>query len=307
MDDVLACRRPGTEPPPLPSPGVPEEGKNTSPEVSRVPIRVIAIACIVIGCTLAQWARADSIAVHFGGANGGAGGDSLVADGDTAGFIAQQHWNNTPVDVSSSDPTIAAAAAAAAGSGSLSSLLDSQGNPTGVSLSYSSGGVAFATGDPTNNADDRLMHSYLDAEAGNLIVTLANIPYATYDLYAYVGWNVQNLPQSGYAFTDVSLDTADFTTLGQPFSTTGYVLAPVPGNFTYPQGNVLHFSGLSGPTLDYFQNGAGLNGIQIVDTSLVAAPLPSPALMGIGLLVGLALIHFRAYSLSTEKSRFWAR
>jgi hypothetical protein len=280
MDDVLACRRP----------------------VLLISVRGITLACLVIACVAcAGSTRADSIGVHFGGANSPSSDNSFLAPNDAAGYVAQQNWNNTEVDVSTPG------AAIASGSGSLSPLLDSQGSPTTVSLTYSSGGVAFATGDPTGTPDERLMHSYLDAKFANAIVTLTDIPYATYDLYAYVGWNVQNGPQQGNAFTDVSFDTADFTTFAMPFSSTGYVVAPVPGGFTYPGGNVLHFSGLSGSTLNYFQTGAGLNGLQIVDTSQIAAPLPSAAFLGIPLLAGLGLVHFRAYSLSTENSRFSAR
>jgi hypothetical protein len=136
----------------------------------------------------------------------------------------------------------------------------------------------------TNTNLGGLLDSYIDS--GNIVVTLTNIPYAEYDVYAYVGSDGNNRDSAGGT---VGSETLSFSTASR--DATSFTLTADPSQ-VYPLANVLLFTNVSGSTLTYTQVGAvaglgnGLNGLEIVQ---VTAPEPSTyALM----LAGVALLGF---------------
>lgn len=135
----------------------------------------------------------------------------------------------------------------------------------------------------TNTNLGGLLDSYIDS--GSIVVTVTNIPYAEYDVYAYVGSNGNDRDSAGGT---VGSETLSFSTDSR--DATSFTLTADPSQ-VYPAANVLLFTNVSGSTLTYLQAGAvaglgnGLNGLEIVRV----VPEPSPCAMILG---GLALLGF---------------
>ncbi len=187
---------------------------------------------------------------------------SLAAT-DTAGVVPQINWNNSPGNTGTSvDSPVNG------------TIVDSTGVPTAVSISYASNNI-WSVGQPTlADGNHKLMNGYLDLnQAGGTTtsVTLSNLPYAFYNVYAYVGSDGNNRIGHG----TINGQSIYATTNDNPFG--GYVQATGTSQATSIPSNYLLFSGVGGSTLTYLQNGDtgnfGLHGIQIVDTT---APIALP-------------------------------
>ena len=90
-----------------------------------------------------------------------------LAPTDVTGVVPQGNWNNAHQT-----------------DASLPNLIDDQGNPTGASLTAWNH-APVATSVPTGTPTGDLLHEG-DAYFGNGSIQVSNIPYATYDVYAYI-------------------------------------------------------------------------------------------------------------------------
>ena len=191
----------------------------------------ILLAALLSLLALSQTAKAASIGVNFS-TDPIANVDYDLAPADVTGVVPQGNWNNAHQT-----------------DASLLNLIDSQGNSTGASLTswnHSPVATAVPTGTPTGD----LLHEG-DAYFGNGSIQVSNIPYATYDVYAYIAGGLNG---SGLFIANSTAITDNNGTQG--------VLSPLP-TFIPPvgndYGNYIYFPGLSGPTLS-------LTGIPITGT-----------------------------------------
>jgi len=195
-----------------------------------------------------QNASAASIGVNFS-TDPVANVNYDLAPADVTGVVSQGNWNNAhQADVS------------------LPNLVDSQGNPTGASLTtwnHSPVATAVPTGTPTGN----LLHEG-DAYFGNGSIQVSNIPYATYDVYAYIAGGLNG---SGLFIANSASITDNNGTQG--------ALSPLP-TFIPPvgndYGNYIYFPSLSGPTLSL--TGIAITGTQsyVVFDGFQIVPTPEP-------------------------------
>jgi autotransporter-associated beta strand protein len=198
-----------------------------------------------------------SIGINFeGGANGGAPTSLLPTD--TAGVVAQANWNNANGNTGTTtnvDSPIAA------------TVVDSSGASTAVTLAFTSNNV-YGVGQTITNGDSKLMNGYLDlsnANATTTSVALTNLPYATYNIYAYVGSDANGRVGHG----TVNGSSIFFTTNDNPFG--GYVPATATTQAASANATYMLFPNVAGSSVTYTQNGntnnVGLCGIQIVETT----------------------------------------
>ena len=114
------------------------------------------------------------------------------------------------------------------------------------------------------HADRRLLHEG-DAYFGNGSIQVSNIPYASYDVYAYIA---RGLNGSGQFFANSDSIYDNNGTQGALSSLPAFI-PPVGADY----GNYIDFTGLSGPTLTLFgiaitgtQSYVVFDGFQIVQT-----------------------------------------
>ncbi|HEY1600828.1 MAG TPA: PEP-CTERM sorting domain-containing protein [Pirellulales bacterium] len=195
-----------------------------------------------------------------------------LAPTDVTGVVPQGNWNNAHQT-----------------DASLSNLIDDQGNSTGASLTawnHSPTTTTVPTGTPTGD----LLHEG-DAYFGNGSIQVTNIPYATYDVYAYIAGGLNG---SGQFFANSNSIYDNNGTLGA-LSPLASFIPPVGSDY----GNYIYFAGLTGPSLT-------LSGIAITGTQshvvfdgfqIVQTPEPSSViLLGFGAmwLVGTVLRRARS-------------
>jgi len=112
-----------------------------------------------------------------------------------------------------------------------------------------------------------------DAYVGNGSIQVSNIPYATYDVYAYIAGGLNGSGQF----------TANSDSIYDNNGTLG-ALSPLPA-FIPPvgsdYGNYIYFSGLSGPTLSL--TGIPITGTQsyVVFDGFQIVQVPEPASIGL--------------------------
>lgn len=160
-------------------------------------------------------------------------------------------------------------------------LSDSTGASTTATLSGSANGGYFAGGSsapPAGNAKLASGELY-NGWPGSPTLTVANIPYATYDVYVYAA-----IDATGRAQT-VSLTPSGGSTSSYSFTTEGggsaWTVATSTWNGTgtqpsLPSANYVHFTGVSGSsfTLSWGAPGnGGMNGIQIVPVTTTTYPV----------------------------------
>jgi len=227
--------------------------------------KLLTIALAVMLMALGSIAGAASIGVNMGS------NEVSMATGDVAGVtVSQGNWNN-----------------ASGGSGSLSNVKNNSGTTTTLNVSWggTSPGTWHVTANGTATGDAKMMNGYLDAadRARSAYVTLSQIPYATYDVYVYVGGSNSgakgkvNNGTTAYSLTNGSINPG-----GDGFQVADYVVTTDTGS-AYPSANYAKFAGLTGSsvtvTIGDFVDLAGVEscdeamgifGVQIVDV------VPSP-------------------------------
>jgi len=208
-----------------------------------------------------------AISIHFeGGSNGGA--PTLINATDTAGVIPTLNWNNVNSTGVSNTP----------GSGTNTNIdgplpaviADSNGNPTNVSIAFQSNNT-WGTGVTTGGGpgDIALMNGYLDLNFGGnnfTEVALKGIPFASYDVYAYVGSDGDGRTGHG----TINGKSIYFITSDSPASWTGaYVQGIGTSVATANAANYILFQSVAGPNMTYDQmgdnNNVGLHGIEIIN------------------------------------------
>ena len=226
-------------------------------------IATSALLSAVASTSLISGAFAASIGVNFSG--GDFGTPAPLAATDTAGVVPQQNWNNE-----------------GGHSGSLAALVDSSGGAVSTTVTWSSGNT-WANGDQSlGGANNALLSNYLDGGSGGpATVSLANVPYAFYDVYIYT-------QRDGVATSDYNVDgvTKTVQVAGSGFyNANGFVL-----DTATTTGDYLVFHGLSNaaPVLISSQVNfrSPIDAIQIVS-------VPEPASIGLLGITGLGVLARR--------------
>ena len=260
------------------------------------------VAVAVAGCLLPTIARAEMVSIGLnavGPSDAGGGHDGIeVHVTQRAGVVPQDHWNNMfnapgQHEVQSYDKYKNR-------SGSLGSLLDSNGNATGASVQWNTDFFTWDIGIPRSSGDHQLMHGYLDV-SDNLgaSVTVRNLPASYlngYDVYVY------HESQSGWAEGRVGR-----LTIGNQALYARDMVGTFNGTFyedsytslaearTGSGGNYVVFRGLTDPnfTLEaiavWKPDGEPFNRIGIQGLQIVATEVPEPAT---GLLLAIGCLAF---------------
>jgi hypothetical protein len=247
--------------------------------------RILSLAALAVVVNLSADVKADSVGINFRRANG----QTIMTVGETAGFIPQAIWNNSIPDAADPQTGTTADIMIDDGAGTTISgtIFDDLGNPTPIGISWSADTTWSASNAGPGNLN--LMSGYIDdttTAAQPTIVTVTGVPYAHYDVYAYVGSDGNDRSGRTRLFNFFANDRW-FRTNSQPFM--GFVegtalTEPAAGTglATYTHYRSLDTSSFD---LQVFRgsNNVGLHGIQIVETdgsapkNWVAAPTAPPA------------------------------
>lgn len=207
-------------------------------------------------------------------------GQHPIDAADAAGLVPQLNWNNNSGASAGTNAQIAGPVAG--------QVVDHNGVPiASLSLAwYGNGTWSAPNGDGLPGAGDAdLMAGYLDDTGtfGMTRVDVSGIPYAHYDVIAYLGSD-GNGRTGEVALLNYGITR--FTTNSSPFP--GYVANP-PAGFPVSAGNsnAVRFSGISGSsfilTNRRISNNVGLHGLQIVEMPGPAPPAPViPAAFEVG-------------------------
>jgi hypothetical protein len=235
---------------------------------------------VVIAAVAPLTARAASIGINFtGGGNTSSPAVAMLA-GDSAGVVPQINFNNF-----------------AGGSASGVALNDNTGVANGATLTFTSGGTYSSIGGAAiapAGGDEKLNTGFV---YGNGSFTVANIPYATYDVYAYM----LNDASGRVETTTLTAGGPSQTFYGSAAnpSDSGHVDQNAGTQYSYVQststdsasptsgGDYVRFAGLTAGSFTFTSAATGngyINGIQVVQT-----PEPgTAAIVGIAMLAGLA-------------------
>ena len=223
----------------------------------------------VFACAVALFsaasAAADSIGINFRRTTSG---EQNMAPTESAGVVPQVNWNNTD--------GVASGNAGANISGPTANALTSANGITvpGLSLSWSANGTWSSPN--AGPGDPNLMAGYLDdtGTAGDTVITVTGVPYANYDVYAYVGSDGNNRSGRTRLFNFFANDRW-FRTNTNPFTTFVEGTATTEPATNTGLANYTHYRSVSGGTFELRvlrgSNNAGLHGIQIVETDGSAA------------------------------------
>jgi len=254
--------------------------------MSRVQRSGLLAAAVAAGLGLAASAAdAASIGINFSGGQTNAQNIAPLASSDLTGAVQQMNWNNAGGDGATGNGTNAQVQSPTAGV-----LVDSAGAATTAAISWTSTNSWSIANSVRTPADAELLNGYLDntAAATPTTITMTGIPYARYDVYAYVG-------SDGNARTGhLTLGTSTFY-----FSTNSnnnppaFVQATATDLASAAAATYAKFTGVTGPTFTLTNtrdnNNVGLHGIQIVDTT----PVPEPAAAGLLAVGGAGLLTRR--------------
>jgi len=241
---------------------------------------------------LAVSTSARAIGLNFvGTSNGGSWSTEIasLAAGTSAGFIPAANWNNSGENVASQTAPL--------------TLVERSGATpsytTAVWASANTWSARLGTGNPTlgeKTADASLLHGYIESRASTgATVSVANIPYGTYDVYVYVAGGVignvgsVSINRDGspiYYYKVLQHDT--YVPAVAPSSGSPYSLPFMIGDsttraaaLTAPAATFVRFTGLSGADLTFSSidsvlnaNAGGIAAVQIVDTTPAGTAYP---------------------------------
>lgn len=188
---------------------------------------------------------------------------------DVTGYAPQQNWNCTSVLSSWNTPSGTTANIATPVAGK---IVNSAGSQTTTTVSWTSDNAWFCGNGGSSTG--RLLNGYLVASSGTPAnVTLANVPFSTYDVLVYVGSDGSG--QNGHVrLNNSALSDKYFTSFsGRPIN--DFTL-PVVSSATRPwQGNVIRFTNVTGTTVNVkaYPDGetwetVGIHAIQIVNRAI---------------------------------------
>ena len=210
-------------------------------------------------------------------------GQENMAPTEVAGVVPSMNWNNTDGAASGSG--------GANITGPISNLIvdDTGAAVPGVSLTWTADGTWNAPN--SGPGDPNLMSGYLDdsGAAGDTVITVSNVPYALYDVYAYVGADAND--RSGRTrLSGLSSTDRWFRTHSSPF--TGFVEGTATTEPAAGTGlaNFTHYSSLNTNSFELRvmrgSNNVGLHGIQIVQ-------VPEPGAAGLTATLGALVLASR--------------
>jgi hypothetical protein len=251
--------------------------EGTAMRVTKSLVCLCAVA--MSSCALlSQPAMADMIGLQ--GALGRWGTESFrMAPSDTAGVVAQDNWGSI---------------VSLGGSGT--GVQNSSGVEVPITISWSAP-ASYGVYNSTQTNDRALMNTFWDTSDQGGVVTfgVSGIPYAQYDLYAYVGSDGNGRTGHG-ELQGVAGSARYFLTSDNPFN--GYVQATATTLGEATAANYVKFSGLTSSSFTFIEStdgaaGVGLHGIQIVDTTV-----PEPSVLT---LIALGLVSLLAYAWRKRK------
>jgi hypothetical protein len=178
--------------------------------------------------------------------------------------VSQKNWNRTNPDGFPAAGTEANIIQPSSGI-----LVDSTGADTAVTMSYSATG-AWSDANELETPYGHLFNAFIYNDSVNpaVSISLDNIPYSAYDVYVYVGADVNG--RTGTVSSGAT--TFSFTTAAsasEPGGLSDYVQTTDPSGF--PDANYAVFENQSGSsfsfTVDHVTGNTGVFGLQIVDTT----------------------------------------
>jgi len=212
-----------------------------------------------------------SIGVHWSGYGGAKYSNVTVTDG----VVGQANWNNVATNWQS---------------GSASNLIDKNGATTNatVDINASGAGTPWDALGPVPGLSNLLVGPYGSGNNGPRANVISGIPYANYEIIAYVN---QRYPSNVTIWLDGNPASPDATNAPAPgrqyyFSPTltspGFVAITNTTSGTYPAGNYVVFSGLSGTDQTLWLSGTdpnyAIDGFQVVNNAPSALSLPATAI-----------------------------
>lgn len=250
---------------------------NTNPLISSSKNLFSAtLICLVLVVSLAARAAAQTIiSVNFQGSN-----TVALASGDITGAspFAAGNWNNL-----------------AGASGSSGGLVDSAGNVTSITTTFSAGPFG-AEGPNTANSNPQqiLFGGALNVNFGNASFTLSGLSaFGSYDIVAYYSGGT-SFPGSRHASMTASGSSDIFYIAGINSVYSSYTQSNSTDSAIHAPGNYVLFSGLTGDTqtvsMVYGNNSMSLVGFQIS-----GVPVPEPTSIGLILAGGLAILVRRRH------------
>ena len=176
-----------------------------------------------------------SIGIHFVGT-----GSSVTG---SAGVVAMNNWNNLRGENFSSTP-----------------LTDNSGASTTAQLTTANVASAWASG-----SSNQLLNGYIASLSSALTVTLSGIPYSNYSIYAYLVESTQG--------HDEEVAIGGKTYYYSPTNAATYTQVTNTNSASYPAGNYVVASGLTGSSQTLFVQGIGepygsFAGFEIVNNTL---------------------------------------
>lgn len=209
-----------------------------------------------------------AIAVQFDNQNGevtGYGLSSIMYAGVPA--VRQKNWNRANPDgypATGSEANIVAPSAGV--------LVNSAGSSTTMKMTYSAVG-AWADNNEDETTYGRLFGPFIYNDIANTAVniSLSDIPYATYDVYVYIGSSANGLTGTiTSGATTYSYTSASGATTANGLS--DYVETTSAGGF--PQANYCVFRNVTGSNFafsaDHVSGNAGVFGFQVVEITTTA-------------------------------------
>jgi hypothetical protein len=198
-----------------------------------------------------------------------------LASTNAAGVASQTYWNNSGTHSGNTSNIVSPTSGV---------LIDSNGNATGTTISWTSNNAWATSSSTQSNANKQLMNGYIDTKEQ---ITVSNISYGTYDVYVYVGSDVSGRTGHGYLVTTSGNTTSSvyFKTYSASFDGTTWVQGTGTDASTANSAEYILFQNATGSSFTYYEAGdsgnVGVCAIQIVST------VPEPAstvlmLMGAG-------------------------
>ena len=239
---------------------------------------LVGVAAAIVPLCAAT-ADAASIGINFRRLTG----EQNMAPTEAAGVVPSMNWNNT-------DGSASGTGGANITGPTSNFIVDDTGAVVpGLSLTWTANGTwsAFNSGP----GDQNLMAGFLDdtGTAGDTVISVSNVPYEFYDVYAYVGSD-GNYRSGRTRLFGLSSNDRWFRTNTSPF--TGFVEATATTEPPSSTGlaNYTHYRSLDTSSFELRvmrgSNNVGLHGLQIVQ-------VPEPGAAGLATALGAVVLASR--------------
>ena len=268
------------------------------PSSRKAQVSALAVAAAAAGLLAMFPARASAneIGIDFSNAlNTNSATPVPIPANTLAGVVPQLNWNNA---ATATNPDTLATVVDNTGA-TVSNMTATYG-ANGSFDNYSAGGN-FTSADPNQIGDQDLYSAAIHTFNGTgspgsyySTITVTNIPYATYDVYAYVSSAGNTLTNGTPGLVNFN-GTLSGTTLtgGTTVSYTSANSAQYGSNYVQITnggvGNYVLLQNVTGSTLNVYESSTNgeMEGIQIVQAE---APIPEPATLGLMAVAGAGLL-----------------